>query len=281
MASSISGHYLAGRQGPLFVLRRGPASGTRCVLVVPPFADEMNKCRRMVTLLAMQLAQSGIVTVVPDLYGTGDSGGDFVDAGWDLWQDDLARTARWCEGAVGPVTGLLGIRLGCALACEDKVLAAMPDLSRTVFWQPVLDGSRHLTQFMRVRVAASMANDVKESIADLRAELMATGEIEISGYRTSRGLVAELDAVKESPVLPGRLGAVDWFEIVREAGQPVSPASARSIQASADAGLRVESHAIAGEPFWATTEIVTNDELVSATFNSLSRALAADQGPPA
>ncbi len=71
-----------------------------------------------------------------------------------LWQDDLARTARWCEGAVGPVTGLLGIRLGCALACEDEVLAAMPALSRTVFWQPVLDGSRHLAQFMRLRVAA-------------------------------------------------------------------------------------------------------------------------------
>jgi len=239
MACSVSGHFLTGRQGPLFLLRRGPATGTRCVLVVPPFAEEMNKCRRMVTLLAMQLAQSGIVTVVPDLYGTGDSGGDFVDASWALWQDDLVRTARWCEDAVGPVTGLLGIRLGCALACEDAVLAAMPALSRTVFWQPVLDGSRHLTQFMRVRVAASMANGVKESIADLRAELASAGEIEISGYRTSRGLATEIEAVREPPVLPARLGSVDWFELVREAGQPVSPASARSIQASADAGLRV------------------------------------------
>jgi exosortase A-associated hydrolase 2 len=276
MASSVSGHFLAGRQGPLFVLRRGPASGTRCVLVVPPFAEEMNKCRRMVTLLAMQLAQSGIVTVVPDLYGTGDSGGDFVDAGWALWQDDLARTARWCEDAIGPVTALLGIRLGCALAGEGNVLAAMPDLSRTVFWQPVLDGSRHLAQFMRLRVAASMASDVKESIADLRAELAAAGEIEISGYRISRGLVTEIEAVREPPVLPARLGAVDWFELVREIGQPVAPASARLIQATADAGVRIVGHAIVGDPFWAATEIVINDELVRKTCDSLLNA-----GPPA
>lgn len=272
MASSLSGHFLAGRQGPLFVLRRGPASGTRCVLVVPPFADEMNKCRRMVTLLAMQLAQRGIVTVVPDLYGTGDSGGDFVDAGWALWQDDLARTARWCEDAIGPVTGLLGIRLGCALACEGSVLAAVPTLSRTVFWQPVLDGSRHMAQFMRLRVAASMAVDVKESIADLRAGLTAAGEIEISGYRISRGLVAEIEAVREPPVLPAQLGAVDWFELVREIGQPVSPASARLIQATTASGLRVDGHAIAGDPYWAATEIVTNDELVAKTCDSLLHA---------
>jgi exosortase A-associated hydrolase 2 len=232
----------------------------------------MNKCRRMVTLLAMQLAQRGIVTVVPDLYGTGDSGGDFADASWALWQDDLARTVQWCEDAVGPVTGLLGIRLGCALACEDDVLAAMPALSRTVFWQPVLDGSRHLTQFMRLRVAASMASDVKESIADLRAELAAAGEIEIAGYRISRDMVANLDAVKESRVLPARLGTVDWFELVRDIGQPVAPASVRLIQATVDAGVHVDSHAIVGDPFWSATEIVTNDELVGRTCDSMMNA---------
>lgn len=249
----------------MFVLQRGSNPGGPCVLVVPPFAEEMNKARRMVALAAMRLADKGVVTVMPDLYGTGDSAGEFAEADWTLWRDDLVRTAHWCAGEVGPVTGVLAVRLGCALACTDDVLNAMPAVSRSVFWQPVLDGSRHLTQFLRLRVAASMANNVKESIADLRGELSTIGEVEVAGYRVSHRLAAELDTVREPAVLPGGLGAVDWFEFVREKGQAVSPASSRLLQASVDAGRTVDSHALVGDPFWAATEIVTHDELIERT----------------
>jgi exosortase A-associated hydrolase 2 len=152
MASPVAGQFIAGGAGPLFVLRRGMAPGAPCVLVVPPFAEEMNKSRRMVTLVASALADAGVTTVLPDLTGTGDSCGDFVDAQWPVWRDDLLRVARWCEAAGAPVTALLGIRLGCALACDAEVLAGLPALTRSVFWQPALDGSRHLMQFMRLRV---------------------------------------------------------------------------------------------------------------------------------
>lgn len=271
MGSPPAGHFLAGRQGPLFVLRHGPSSGTQCVLVVPPFAEEMNKCRRMVALLATRLADGGVATVVPDFYGTGDSGGDFVDADWNLWRDDLRRTARWCAETMTPVTGILAIRLGCSFACDDELLAALPALSRTIFWQPVLDGPRYLTQFLRLRVAASMANGVQESVADLRRELSTAGEIEIAGYRISASLAAALDATKVPSRLPTRLGMLEWLEIVRENGLPVSPSSARLIQAALDAGLDVTSGAVAGEPFWAATEIVTNDELIRRTILAFMR----------
>ena len=50
---SVSGQFIDGAKGPIFVLAREPAAGVRgCVLVVPPFAEEMNKCRRMVTEVA-------------------------------------------------------------------------------------------------------------------------------------------------------------------------------------------------------------------------------------
>ena len=267
---ALAGEFIAGRAGPLFVLRRGSPTSGRCVLVVPPFAEEMNKSRRMVALASIRLAAAGVVTVMPDLHGTGDSGGDFADADWELWQDDLVRTARWCVSTLGPVTGVLAIRLGCALACDEQVLAVMPEVSRTVFWQPVLDGSRFLTQFLRLRVAASMANDVRESVADLRRELSVVGEIEVSGYRIPSGLASALDEITEPPVLPVGLGVVEWFELVRESGLPVAPSSSRLIQGSVAAGRSVAGHSLAGEPFWAATEIVTNEELVRETARAFT-----------
>jgi exosortase A-associated hydrolase 2 len=251
--------------------------GLRCVILVPPFAEEMNKARRNLTLLSLRLAHNGITTLLPDLYGTGDSGGDFVDADWSLWQDDLVRTATWCR-SIGPITGLLAIRLGCALACDARLLSAMPNLSRSVFWQPALDGSRYLNQFLRLRVAAAMANNSRESIADLRRELEDKGEVEVAGYRVSRRLAEELDQVREPAALPTQLGTVDWFEVVRQPEQGLSASSSRIIEAWNAGGKRVQGHAIAGEPFWTTTEIVTSPELVERTVEVMTSDVSIARG---
>jgi exosortase A-associated hydrolase 2 len=279
-ANAFSGHFIEGRQGPLFILRRGPEPGLRCVILVPPFAEEMNKARRNLTLLSLRLARNGITTLLPDLYGTGDSGGDFVEADWSLWQDDLARTATWCRRSIGPITGLVAIRLGCALACDARFLSAVPDLSRSVFWQPVLEGSRYLNQFLRLRVAAAMANDSRESIADLRRELKDQGEVEVAGYRVSRRLAEELDQLAEPSALPAQLATVDWFEVVRQPGQALSASSVRMMETWNAGGERVRGHAVAGEPFWTTTEIVTSPELVERTAEVMSSEMSIARGIP-
>jgi exosortase A-associated hydrolase 2 len=241
-----------------------------CVLVVPPFAEEMNKSRRMIALLAARLAESEFSTVVPDLYGTGDSGGDFVDADWSTWRDDLTRVVRWTEASCAPVKAVLGIRLGCALACDAQFLASLPGLERTVFWQPALDGSRYLTQFLRLRIAAAMANGSKESIADLRQALAQAGHLEISGYRLSAQLVADLDALKSPEALPVALGSVAWLELVRDPAQPPTAAITRFLDSSRAAGIDMFVQAYAGEPFWSTTEVVTHEALLEMTLATIS-----------
>ena len=72
--------------------------------MVPPFAEEMNKCRPMVTEVALGLAESGIASIVPDLYGTGDSGGDFSEGDWETWQGPAPSkpyNAERCSGDYG------------------------------------------------------------------------------------------------------------------------------------------------------------------------------------
>ena len=84
----------------LFVAEHRPPQDsppTRWILHLPAFAEEMNKSRAMVSLAARELAKSGSVVIVPDLYGTGDSEGDFAAASWRRWHADVSFLVDWMQ----------------------------------------------------------------------------------------------------------------------------------------------------------------------------------------
>ena len=266
----VSGQFIAGTKGPLFVLLRQPLAECRgCVLVVPPFAEEMNKCRRTITEVALQLVERGIAVVLPDLFGTGDSGGDFSDATWQVWLGDVARTARWSEAQGCPVTGVLAIRLGCSLAAEAIASGGLPAINRSVLWQPVFDGGRCLVQFLRLRVAACLANDLKESVAELHRQLAGGETLEVAGYRLSGQLATDLSSLSPPAHLPLDLGEIAWLEVVREAGGLLPTPSQDLIERTRAEGGQVSALAVVGEPFWTSTEIVVVPQVVSATVGHL------------
>lgn len=269
--TNVSGQFIDGTKGSIFVLSRQPiAPAVGCVMVVPPFAEEMNKSRRMVTETALGLAERGIATLVPDVFGTGDSGGDFFDADWVTWQDDVVRTARWSAGRGVPITGILAIRLGCALAASVLAAGVIGPVARTVLWQPVFDGGRFLTQFLRLRTAASLMADRKESIADLRGRLQSGEVVEVAGYGLTAQLAADLDAVVSPGCLPQQFGHVAWMEIIREVEAELPVPSAKLIDQTRSAGGRVDLRLFPGEPFWASTEIVRNREMTHAAVQFLA-----------
>ncbi len=68
------------------------------VVYVHPFAEEMNKSRRMAALQSRALAAAGFAVLQIDLLGCGDSSGDFGDASWDEWIDDVLLAVRWLRG---------------------------------------------------------------------------------------------------------------------------------------------------------------------------------------
>src|SRR2546423_9530888 len=78
-------------------------------IYVPPFAEEMNLARRMATLQARALATTGLGVLLLDLFGTGDSGGEFSDARWELWVDDIIAAADWLKGHGWAHVGLWGL----------------------------------------------------------------------------------------------------------------------------------------------------------------------------
>lgn len=267
----VSGHFIDSDRGPIFLLLRQPAASAGCVLMVPPFAEEMNKSRRMMSVVALALARAGIASVVVDLFGTGDSSGNFSEADWQTWRSDVVRATQWCGERGLRVTGLLATRLGCSLATALVAAGAMPPVDRTVLWQPVFDGARFLNHFLRLRLAALLAEqDRKETMAELRARLKSGQIVEVAGYELSGRLAGDLEALPRMTALPAELGQIHWMEVVREAGLAVPPPSQQIIDVTRAAGARITCSVFAGEPFWAATEVVENAALVRATVDALA-----------
>jgi exosortase A-associated hydrolase 2 len=270
---TVSGHFLDGQKGRIFLLVRRPQRVIGCVLVVPPFAEEMNKCRRMVTEVALQLSAMGYIVLVPDLYGTGDSGGEFVDGRWRCWQDDLARVCTWSSEQASPVTAVLAIRLGGALAVSAAAGGQLPAVTKTVFWQPVFDGSRYLDQFLRLRTAAALMTDGRgENVAKLRSRLAGGEVLEVGGYEISGALVADLDTLANAEPLTETLGSFHWMEVTRSRDSPIPARSLQRIERWRSAGRSVTVSTFVGEPFWASTEIVRIPDLIQATVDSFTEA---------
>ncbi|MGH8218557.1 MAG: hydrolase 2, exosortase A system-associated [Steroidobacteraceae bacterium] len=271
--TTVSAYRLPGGKGELFLLVRRPRHISRCVLVVPPFAEEMNKCRRMVTETALRLAAEGSAVLVPDLFGTGDSDGDFAEARWSVWEDDLARVCAWSSHQGAPVTSILAIRLGAALALSAVSAGRIVEAPSAVLWQPVFDGGRHLTQFLRLRTAAgALAEARRERVTELRARLAAGETLEVGGYPVEGGLAADLDALVPPRELPKPFESIHWMEVIRDPEEGIAESSRRLIGHDEQSAGHVFVRTFTGEPFWATVEVACLDEMVRATVGALCGA---------
>jgi len=270
---SVAAHFIGEPDSRILVVSRRPAAPRgSAVLLVPPFGEEMNKTRRMYTDVAHGLMQRGIASVLPDLFGTGDSEGEFREATWDRWVRDISSTLAWTEAEGWPVCAVLATRLGCCLAGE-AALASGAALRATVFWQPVADGSRFLVQLLRLRVAASMMEPGRnETAGSLRQRLRDGETLEVAGYEIAPRLAEQLEAVRLSAAIGRHLGVWHWMELVRDAQGALPAEAERSIAQARASGLEPTVRTIAGEPFWASTEIVRNAELTRATLDALCAA---------
>jgi exosortase A-associated hydrolase 2 len=232
----------------------------------------MNKARRMAALQARRLAQEGWSVVQLDLHGCGDSVGEFAEARWETWVDDVRAALAWlrsrCEGPMS----LWGLRLGATLACDVARDAAL-ELERLVLWQPVVAGEQFITQFLRVRLASEMLADgvATTALRGLRAELAQGRSLEIGGYELHPNLAQAIARQDLSLTVP-EVKRVAWLEVAAEPGVDVRPSSRRVVEAWGKRGMALTVATVGGEPFWATIEIAECEALLLATSQALREA---------
>jgi len=256
--------------GRIFVSVYVPSNIERCAIYVPPFAEEMNKFRRQLAETSRALVSIGCAVIVVDLFGTGDSDGDFRDATWDIWKSDVVTAINWAEDHVGAVDAVIAARLGCSLASESVQEARM-QVRHTVFWQPVTSGRQFMTQFLRLQVAASMMESgAQVTVEALRTKLEAVTALEVAGYELSPDLWRSVEDVDLLSSLHRGLGDLHIVEVGRSRQDGLSVSGQRLMSEAQEQGLGVSGQRVPGDPMWSATEIVTNPLLQEATVAHLA-----------
>ena len=267
--------FLQGTRGRLFAIHHPPqGKGVNgCFLYVPPFAEEMNRCRQMASLQARRFAELGYGTLLLDLYGTGDSEGEYRDGTWDGWKADLRVGLEWLGSRGYRQSALWGVRQGALLALDLARDLAPPH--RLLLWQPMLSGQAALTQILRIETAAGLTGEPKTaapltgesnlSTKDLRQRLMSGASVELSGYEISGALAVALDRARVSDHFDLPELHVTWFDVLASQEQEPPRVSVKTRAEWEAAGARVRYETVVGPAFWQVWERVLAGALLERT----------------
>lgn len=240
------------------------------MVYVHPFAEEMNKSRRMAALQARALAAAGVGVLQIDLAGCGDSGGELADASWQGWRDDVQQGVTWLQAQLpGAPLWLWGLRAGCLLASD--VARQQPTPAHLLLWQPPASGKPLLQQFLRLRMAAQLADSGAgggKGVTDtLRADLAAGRSVDVAGYALPAAVALGLEQAVLHPPASGQ--RLCWLEVGPREPAELLPASTLLLQRW-PAGPQVQVQAVTGPAFWQTTEIEDAPALVAATLQQVA-----------
>lgn len=265
-----------GRPGQRFCLyyAAGRPEPKGCILYIHPFAEEMNKSRRMAAVQSRALSLAGYAVLQIDLLGCGDSSGDFGDATWDDWLQDVIQGAQWLISKVDAPLWLWGLRAGCLLAVQAAPLLGRP--CDFVFWAPPAAGKALLAQFLRLKAAGDMlARGAGGATDSLRQQLARGDSVEVGGYSLSSDVAIGLEgAALAPPLVQNAAGGrrVEWFELSNRDGATLSPVAARTSAQWTDGGYTVHNHVVTGPAFWQTSEIEEAPALIAATVAAVGHA---------
>jgi len=267
---------MKGARGDCFCLFHRPVgaqAGRGGLLYIHPFAEEMNLSRRMAAAQARAFASAGYAVLQIDLYGCGDSAGDFGDASWDIWCEDVALAQTWLAARLAGPLWLWGLRSGCFLAAE----VARQNASTTaqlLFWQPVFSGQQHLNQFLRLRLAADLARGVRTVNTGELAQALLQGEsVEVAGYRLSPQLAHGLSQATLDELNTG--SCVVCLEMSQAPDAGISPTLAAQLARWQAAGCHAMATAVEGPAFWQLAESQVCPALLAASAAAVANPMQA------
>lgn len=260
--------FVEGSAGNLFTLRTSPGEGAPkgALLYIHPFGEEMHKSRRMAALQARRFASEGWVVLQFDLYGCGDSDGDFGDARWELWREDARAMLQRLRNSVdGPVL-LWGLRLGGSLAAE---LAHAEDVSALLLWQPVVSGEHYLNHLLRLKLAGDLVKGVGNgSTAAFRDQLLRKEALEIAGNLLSPELAHAISQLKLASLPP--TSTAIWMELGTHSSDSLSASSANVIESWRSGGVTINSQIVACQDFWQSQDILDCPALLDASARAIT-----------
>jgi len=266
----ITPFYLQGSAGKLFSITYTPLEHTinQAVIICPPFAEELNRSRRAISLLGQALASKGVTMLVIDLYGTGDSEGDFSDACWSIWLDDIECGAKWLKDKGYDHLSILGIRLGAILA-TDSHQRSPHSFDQITFWQPVLSGKTMMSQFLRIHLASELST---HSNGEIKEQLDSGSNVEIAGYPLTAKLYKDINQSRLN--LNPIERSISWFEIPADIGMGLARPSQKLIKEQSNRSKNITTHIMDTPQFWSLFDADVEAELITETCDAIIRQIS-------
>lgn len=263
--------FLDGAAGKIFcsgALRPEGQAVRGRVLLIPPLLEEMNKSRHVLSAIIREADDAGYDILLPDLFGTGDSHGDFGEATLAIWRSDLERTLARLDGAAR--LHIVSLRGGALLAAD---LLARHPADSLILLQPQIDGRQVINQLLRLRVAGSLlASEGKETAAQLRQHLSGGATLEIAGYALSSELALGLEALSLHALPLEAVRRIQWIEISPQPDPSLLPVSQRVIDDWVSKGTNITTSLIGCDQFWATQEIAQCPAVAEAVARQLDES---------
>jgi pimeloyl-ACP methyl ester carboxylesterase len=163
-----------------YCLSFGDVEASRCILIIPPLFDEMNRVRRTLVQAMRALAEHGLRTLLPDLPGCNESAADLPVQTIETWQEAVAA---------------LALQLGATHIAALRGGALIDHKTSLPVWRlaPV-KGRSLLKTMLRTRIAAEREAGRTVSIEQLMAAAQSS-PLELSGYVLGMAMLESLDSV--------------------------------------------------------------------------------------
>ncbi len=266
MHNRLASGFISLNNRQLFLRTTGNSQGNKnAILILPPFAEEMNKTRHLISALMQQLTAAGCNCFMLDNFGTGDSEGDLDQASVDIWRNDIQQLIKLLQQQGYQRLSIIAIRFG-ALQLFDLLNNTELSLQHIVLWQPIFEVKKFWQQFARIKVAEAMASGNKISQKELEQQLLQGDTLEIAGYPISPEFYQSLLNIKAS--IPSQLSEckLSWFE-TSQLDNTAAPVQKMLQQLQQQGDLNFVQ--LKDEPYWQTIELANADKLISLTVQQL------------
>ncbi len=247
-----------------------PSNTEKCVLCIPAFAEEMNKSRRMVSQQARAWVEQGYSVVSFDLFGTGDSYGEFGEATWRIWLDNINELILWLKTKGYSQISLWSLRAGSLLAL-DFLNRTDEKFDRLIAWQPVLTGEQYVMQFLRLKAAASfMENNAPQiKTSEIKQRLIEGHTEEVAGYLLNPQLMVPMLELKCLQNDINNVGYFHVFEISLDEASTPTYQTQKWVDNLKQLNNHVSLEILNDIQFWASQEITESKKLISLTCQAL------------
>ncbi len=187
-----------------FLHHAEPGKNSIGVVYCHPFAEEKNMSHSVIVKAARMIADEGFPVFRFDLSGCGDSEGDLSCFTVEDWRQDLDRAIEIFHQETGVSRYLLwGLRLGAGLALMREQCRKDDGPAGLILWQPVLDFSLHIEQFLRRSISSQILKKSNGLVSGMNAEteMRIYDTAHVIGYPITKNLYNSFNEIGKQPLM--------------------------------------------------------------------------------